>query len=184
MCCDGKFFWIKYSIFFWEERFPHCYLGKQFFWIAYFTEILSFKKFFKDLHWNLKHIFLFSVLFVHFEIGYRQSYITLNFFFWYMNLTLYIHSDVFYPASLTLKMLYADFFWAWFVTICLLSFLFINVFLTNSLTFYDFPLLLYAMFFLSTNITKIDMINAKVGKIVRLELKVFFATQLWWVESC
>ena len=65
-----------------------------------------------------------------------------------------------------------------------LSFLFINVSLPNSLTFYDFPLLLYAMFFLSTNITKIDMINAKVGKIERLERKVFFATQLWWVESC
>ena len=39
---------------------------------------------------------------------------------------------------------------------CSVIFLFI-VFLTNFLTFYDFPLLLYAMFFLSTNITKIDM---------------------------
>ena len=40
---------------------------------------------------------------------------------------------------------------------CCVSFLFINVFLTNFLTFYDFPLLLYAMFSLSSNITKIDM---------------------------
>ena len=40
---------------------------------------------------------------------------------------------------------------------CSVIFLFINVFLTNFLAFYDFPLLLYAVFFSSTNITKIDM---------------------------
>ena len=41
--------------------------------------------------------------------------------------------------------------------ICLLwKFLFINVFLTNFLTFYDLPLLVYDMLFLFTNITKID----------------------------
>ena len=67
---------------------------------------------------------------------------------------------------------------------CSVSFLFINVFLTNFLAFYDFPLLLYAMFFVSTNITKIDMKkNAKIGEIERIELKIFFAAQPWWVAS-
>ena len=34
----------------------------------------------------------------------------------------------------------------------------------------------YGMFFLSTNITKIDMKNAKIGELERLELKIFFAS--------
>ena len=55
--------------------FPRCYVAKQFFGIAYFTDILSFEKFSKNLHWNLKLIFLFSTLFVHFKISYRQSFI-------------------------------------------------------------------------------------------------------------
>ena len=76
--------------------------------------------------------------------------------------------------SLTLQFLYIAMFfiqqhWLWkyymqtfsgqdlLQLTCCVSFLFIHVFLTNFLTFYDFPLLLYAMFFLSTNITKIDM---------------------------
>ena len=59
---------------------------------------------------------------------------------------------------------------------CCVSFLFSNNLLTNFLTFYDFPLL-YAMFFLSTSITKIDIKNAKIGEIERLELKIFFTAQ-------
>ena len=55
--------------------FPRCYVAKQFFGIAHFTDILSFEKFSKNLHWNLKLIFLFSTLFVHFKISYRQSFI-------------------------------------------------------------------------------------------------------------
>ena len=38
--------------------------------------MLSLEKFSKNLYQNLKLIFLFSTLFVHFKIGYRQSFIT------------------------------------------------------------------------------------------------------------
>ena len=70
--------------------FPRCYVAKQFLEITYFTDILSLEKFSKNLHGNLKLIFLFSTLFVHFKIGYRQSlyYSTQNFFLLFMNLTL------------------------------------------------------------------------------------------------
>ena len=65
--------------------FPRCYVAKQYFEIAYFTDILSFEKFSKNLHRNLKLIFLFSTLFVHFKIGYRQSFITvLRISFYYL----------------------------------------------------------------------------------------------------
>ena len=40
------------------------------------------------------------------------------------------------------------------------------------------------MFILSTNITKTDMKKkAKIGEIVRLELKIFFVAQPWWAAS-
>ena len=85
---------------------------------------------------------------------------TQNFFFiiYKLSAVVSIHTQqCFYPSTLTSKMLYVNFFEARFVTICLFSKSFIhNVFLTNFLTFYYFPLLLHAMFFLSTNITKID----------------------------
>ena len=52
-----------------KDLFLCCYVAKQFFWIAYFTDLLSFEKVSKNLHQNLKFIFLFSMLFLHFEIG-------------------------------------------------------------------------------------------------------------------
>ena len=65
--------------------FPCCYVAKQFLEITYFTDILSLEKFYKNLHGNLKLIFLFSTLFVHFKIGYRQSFITvLRISFYYL----------------------------------------------------------------------------------------------------
>ena len=65
--------------------FPRCYVAKQFLEITYFTNILSLEKFSKNLHGNLKLIFLFSTLFVHFKIGYRQSFITvLRISFYYL----------------------------------------------------------------------------------------------------
>ena len=83
--------------------FPHCYVAKQFLGITYFTDILSFEMFSKNLHPNLKLIFLFSTIFIHFKIGYRQSFITVLriFFFKFMNLMLkflyitmfFIHQD-------------------------------------------------------------------------------------------
>ena len=134
-----------------KDLFPRCYLAKQFFGIAYFTDILSFEKFSKNLRQKLKLIFLFSTLFVHFKIGYRQSFITvlrisfLSFFFFFLiyelNTVVSIHSNVFYPATLTLKMLYVNFFGARFVTICLFCRFFIhlsfrdNFFLTFWLSF-------------------------------------------------
>ena len=33
-----------------EDLLPRCYVAKQFFGIAYFTDILSFEKFSKNLH--------------------------------------------------------------------------------------------------------------------------------------
>ena len=70
--------------------FPRFYVAKQFFEIAYFIDILSFEKFSKNFQWNLKLIFLFATLFVHFKIGYRQSFITVLriFFLLFMNLML------------------------------------------------------------------------------------------------
>ena len=103
--------------------FPRCYVAKQFFEIAYFTDIHSFKKFSKNLHWNLKLVFLFSTLFGHFKIGYRQSFITvlrISFFIIYeLNAVVSIHSNVFYPSASTSKMLYVNFSGARFVAICL-----------------------------------------------------------------
>ena len=49
--------------------FCGCYVAKQFFWIVYFIDVLSFEKVSKNLHQNLKFIFFFSMLFAHFEIG-------------------------------------------------------------------------------------------------------------------
>ena len=161
----------------------------QFFEIAYFTDIVSFEKFCKNFHRNLKLTFLFSTLFVYFKIGYRQSFITvlrISFFIIYeLNVVAFVHSNVFYPSTSTLKMFYVNFFGSRFVTICLFCKIFIHYcFPDELLTFRDFPLLLYAMFFLSTNITKIDMKkNAKIGEIQRLELKIFFAAQPWWTAS-
>ena len=123
-------FELNTHLLFWEERFPCCYVAKQFFKITYFTDILSFEKFSKNLHQNLKLIFLFSTLFVHFKIGYRQSFIAvlrISFFLIYeLSDVVSIHSNVFYPATLTLKMLYINFFGARFVTICLLCKFFIH----------------------------------------------------------
>ena len=59
-----------------KDLFLCCYVAKQFFGIMDFTDIVSLEEFSKNLHRNLKLIFLFSMLFVHFEIGYRQSCIT------------------------------------------------------------------------------------------------------------
>ena len=113
-----------------KDLFPCCYVAKQFFWILCFTNMLSFEKFSKNLHQNLKLIFLFSMLFVNFEIGYRQIFIILNFFFliYELNAVVSIRSNVFYPATLTYKILYANFFWERFVVICLLCKFFINCF--------------------------------------------------------
>ena len=110
--------------------FPHCYVAKQFFEIAYFTDIHSFKKFSKNLHWNLKLVFLFSTLFGHFKIGYRQSFITvlgISFFIIYeLNAVVSIHSSAFYQSTSTSKMLYVNFLGARFVTICLFCKFFIH----------------------------------------------------------
>ena len=110
--------------------FPRCCVAKKFFGIAYFTDILSFEKFSKNLRQKLKLIFLFSTLFVHFKIGYRQSFITvlrISFFFIYeLNTVVSIHSNVFYPSTSTSKMLYVNFFGARFVTICLFCNFFIH----------------------------------------------------------
>ena len=110
--------------------FPRCYVAKQFFEITYFTDILSFEKFSKNLHRNLKLIFLFSALFVHFNVGYRQSFITvlrIYFFIIYeLSAVVAIHSNAFYPSTSTLKMLYVNFFGARFVTICLFCKFFIH----------------------------------------------------------
>ena len=130
MCCERNYFELI-LICFSEDLFLCCYVAKQFFGITYFTDILSFEKFSKNLHRNLKLIFFFSMLFVNFEIGYRQSYITvlrISFFFMVceLNVVVSIHSNVFYPATSTLKMLCVNFFWARFVTIFLLCKFFIH----------------------------------------------------------
>ena len=54
LCCDEKCISEK------KDLFPHCYVAKQFFQMAYFTDILSFEKFYMNLHRNLKLIFCFQ----------------------------------------------------------------------------------------------------------------------------
>ena len=125
------------------------------------------KSFVGNLHPNLKLIFLLSTLFVHFKIVYRQSFITVLriylfiylfvFLIYELNAVVSIRSNVFYPATWTSKMLYVNFSGLDLLRFaCSVSFLFTNVFLTNFLTFYDFPLLVYAVFFCPLT-TKIDM---------------------------
>ena len=48
---------------------------------------------------------------------------------------------------------------------------------------YDFPLLLYAMFFLSTNITKIDMKKCQNRQNIETRTENVFAAQPWWAAS-
>ena len=124
----------KNTFFSWETS-GGCFcistlLWSQFFDIAYFTDIHSFKKFSKNLHWNLKLVSLFPTLFGHFKIVCRQSFITvlrISFFIIYeLNTGVSIHSNVFYPSTLTSKMLYVNFFRARFVTICLFCKFFIH----------------------------------------------------------
>ena len=131
----------------------------------------------------------------------RRRYITvlrISFFFFVLFFLIYelntvvsIPNNVFYPATSTLKkfnenksVMYTFSGQDLLPFAYCVSFLFINVFLTNFLAFYDFPVLLYAMFFLPTNITKIDMKIVKIGELLRLELKIFIAAQPWWAASC
>ena len=127
LCCDEILLnWILICFSEKKDLFLCCCVAKQFFGIAYFTAILSFEKFSKNLHWNLKLISLFSTLF----IGYRQSFITVlrvsSFLIYELNAVVSIHSKVFYPATSTLKKLYVNFFWARFNTICLFCKFFIH----------------------------------------------------------
>ena len=62
-------------------------------------------------------------IFTHFITVLRISFFLLIF---ELNAVVYIHSNVFYPATSTLKMLYINFFWARLVTICLLYKFFIH----------------------------------------------------------
>ena len=111
--------------------FPHYYVAKQFFEIAYFTDTLSFEKFSKNFHRKFRVIFLLSTLFVHFKISFI-TVLRISFFIIYeLNTVVSIHSNIFYPSTSTSKMLYVNFFGARFVTIFLFwkFFSFINVFL-------------------------------------------------------
>ena len=65
---------------------------------------------------------------------------------------------------------------------CAVSFLFIYVLQINVLTFYDFLLLLYAVFYPLIQ-EQLTWKNAKIGEIERLELKIFFAAQPSWAAS-
>ena len=90
-------FELNTYLFFTEQRFISVLLCSQTILLNSIFSILSFEKFCKNLHWNLKLIFLFSMLFVRFEISYRQSFITYNFFFWFMNLMLsFLYMVVFF----------------------------------------------------------------------------------------
>ena len=85
-------------------------------------------------------------------------YLEFLFLIYEVNTVVSMHSDVFYLANWLGKCYMQTFSGKdllWFA--CCVSFLFINIFLANFLTFYDFHLLLYAMFFLSTKIMQIDV---------------------------
>ena len=105
MCYDEKFFWIQYSFVFSEKKdlFTCCYVAKQLFWIAYFTDILSFEKFPKNLHRNLKtYLFVFNVICI-FWNRIQKNFYCLEFCFliYELNAVVSIHSNVFYPAKST-----------------------------------------------------------------------------------
>ena len=100
--------------------FSRCYVAKQFFEIAYFTDTLSFEKLSKNCHRKFRVIFLLSTLFVYFKISFI-TVLRISFFIIYeLNTVVSIHSNIFYPSTSTSKMLYVNFFGARFVTICLL----------------------------------------------------------------
>ena len=62
LCCERNYFELI-LICFSEDLFLCCYVAKQFFGITYFTDILSFEKFSKNLHRNLKlTFFLFNLI--------------------------------------------------------------------------------------------------------------------------
>ena len=63
-------------------------------------------------------------IFTHFITVLRISFFLL--LIYELNAVVSIHSNVFYPATSTLKMLYINFFWARLVTICLLYKFFIH----------------------------------------------------------
>ena len=99
--------------------FSRCYVAKQFFEIAYFTDTLSFEKLSKNCHRKFRVIFLLSTLFVYFKISFI-TVLRISFFIIYeLNTVVSIHSNIFYPSTSTSKMLYVNFFGARFVTICL-----------------------------------------------------------------
>ena len=167
---------------------PRCYVANQFFGIAYFTDILSFEKFSQNLHWNLKLIFLFSTLFIHFKIGYRQSFMTiLRIFFFFLiyelNAVVSIHSNAFYPSTSTSKMLYVNFCGARFVTICLLCKSFIHCFPQKLFDFWWLSFITVRCFFIHWYNKNWHEKNAKISELERLELKIFFAPQPWWAAS-
>ena len=146
MCCDEKFFWILICFSGKKDLLLHCYVAKQSFGITYFTDILFFEKFSMNYieNWNLFFCFQ-RCLFILKSVVDKVILQFLRFLFFLiyeLNNVVSIHSNVFYPATSTLKMLHVHFSWARFVTICLLCKFFIyQCFADKLLTFYDFSLL-------------------------------------------
>ena len=83
--------------------FSRCYVAKQFFEIAYFTDTLSFEKLSKNCHRKFRVIFLLSTLFVYFKISFI-TVLRISFFIIYeLNTVVSIHSNIFYPSTSTSK---------------------------------------------------------------------------------
>ena len=115
-----------------KDLFLCCYVASETILLnqTYVLLIYSLLKSFLRIYmktWNLAFCFQ-CCLFILKLVMYKRKFYYLEFLFliYELNAVVSMHSNVFYPATSTLKMLYANFFWARFVMICLLCKFFIH----------------------------------------------------------
>ena len=136
-----------------KDLFLCCYVASETILLnqTYVLLIYSLLKSFLRIYmktWNLAFCFQ-CCLFVLKLVIYKRKFYYLQFLFliYELNAVVSMHSNVFIQQHRLWKCYMQTFSrqdLLWFA--CCVSFLFINDFLTNFLTFYDFPLLLYAVF--------------------------------------
>ena len=133
LCCDEQFFWIEYSFVFLRSI---CFCVAMYannsleshILLPYFL-LKSFIRIYIET-WNLSFCFQ-CCLFIVKSVIVKLLLQYLDFFFFFfliyeINAVVSIHGNAFYSATSALKMLYVNFFWPRFVTICLLCKFFIH----------------------------------------------------------
>ena len=122
-------FELNTHLFFWEERFISVLLCSQknsfeSYILLIYSLLKSFLRIFLET-WHLSFWFQ-CYLFILKSVVDKVLLLKILFLIYELNAIVSIHSNVFYPATSTLKILYANFFWERFVTICLLCKFFIH----------------------------------------------------------